>query len=79
MSELVLTEWADPENKLLFATSHKRRFRFDEDPQVVWNKYPKLDVPLSKVSKRSVLVFDVMGHLRDCMDKRGDINHKRQK
>lgn len=37
----------------------------------------KLDAPLYKVSKRSVLAFEDMSHLKDYMNKSGDIILKR--
>lgn len=54
-----------------------KRFPFDDDPQEVWNKNPKLDAPLLKVPKKSSLAFEDMGYLKDCMNKRRDIVLKR--
>lgn len=76
LSDLVRKEWAKPD-KVFFPSSFKRRFPFDESPEVVWNKNPKLDAPLSKVSKQSDLAFEDMGHLKDPMDRKTDIVLKR--
>lgn len=44
----------------------------------MWDKNPKLDAQLSKVSKKKYsLAFQDMGHLKDCTDKRDDIILKR--
>ena len=66
-------EWAEPDRKAFFPNSLKRRFPFDENPEEVWNKVPKLDAPLSKVSKQSDLAFEDMSHLKDPMDRKTDI------
>ena len=63
-------EWESPERKPFFSGNLKRRFPFDEDAALPWNKNPKLDAPLSKVSKNSDLAFDDMGTLKDPMDKK---------
>lgn len=71
--DTIKLEWDNPERKPFFSSNLKRRFPFDEDTAQPWNKNPKLDAPLSKVSKNSDLAFDDMGTLKDPMDKRGDI------
>lgn len=76
-SDLVRKEWAELDKKVFFPNSLKRRFPFDESPEAVWNKNPKLDAPLSKVSKQSDLAFEDMGHLKDPMDRKTDIVLKR--
>ncbi|XP_077336773.1 lamina-associated polypeptide 2, isoforms alpha/zeta-like isoform X2 [Lithobates pipiens] len=77
LSDLVLKEWSEPDKKVFFPKSLKRRFPFDESPEAVWNKNPKLDAPLSKISKQADLAFEDMGHLKDPMDRRTDIVLKR--
>ena len=64
------------EKNILCGKSQKT-LSFSDDPKEVWNKNPKLDAPLSKISKNSVLAFEDMGHLKDAMDKKGDIILKR--
>lgn len=55
----------------------KRRFRFDDGSEHSWNKCPKLDVPLSKVSKKAALAFEDLGSLQDAMEKKIDLALKR--
>lgn len=57
--------------------SLKRRFPFEKDAAHPWNKVPKLDALLTKVSEKTDLAFDDLGSLGDPMDKRGDVLVKR--
>ena len=75
--EAILQEWEQPEKRPFFAGSLKRRFPFEDNASQPWNKNPKLDAPLAKVSKRTDLAFDDLGCLKDPMDKRGEILLKR--
>ena len=75
--DMILREWEQPERRPFFSGSLKRRFPFESDVSHPWNKVPRLDAPLAKVSRRTDLAFDDLGSLRDPMDKRGDLLLKR--
>lgn len=72
ISETIRKEWADPEKKPFFPSAHKGHFPFNEDPESLWNKVPKLDAAFSRVSRSTDLAFEDMGILKDPMDKRMD-------
>lgn len=64
---------AESVERALFFKGLKRFPPFEEDVSQPWNKVPKLDALLSKISKNSHFAFDGMGTLKDPMDKRGDV------
>ena len=70
ITEMIKKEWLEPEKKPFFSGSHKRRFPFEENPEAIWNKIPKLDTAFSQVSKSTDLTFEDMGLLKEPMDKR---------
>lgn len=72
ISETIKKEWADPERKPFFPRAHKRRFPFNDNPESLWNKVPKLDAAFSQVSRSTDLAFEDMGTLKDPMDKKAD-------
>lgn len=51
---------------------HKRRFTFQCEFEEVFFKCPRLDAPMSQVSKRSDLSFENSGVLKDQMDRKAD-------
>lgn len=61
----------------VFSRGLKRFLPFDGCPEHPWNKHPKLDAPLSKVSKKAALALEDMGSLQDAMDQKIDLVLKR--
>lgn len=77
ITDMIKKEWLEPEKKPFFSRAHKKRFPFEENPDSIWNKVPKLDSAFSQVSKSTDLAFEDMGTLKEPMDKRMDLLLKR--
>lgn len=66
-------EWKHPDKGVFSSRSLKRKYPFSEQDTAAWGRAPKLDVPISKVSKKSSLPFEDAGNLQDPMDKKQDL------
>lgn len=71
--ELIHKEWKHPDNLIFSAKSLKRKYPFCEQETAAWARPPKLDVPISIVSKNAALPFEDAGTLQDPMDKKQDV------
>lgn len=59
--------------KIIFLPKNlKRRFSFKEDNTSLWEKCPKLDASLSKVSKGAELSFEDTGSLKEPKDRKAE-------
>ncbi|XP_044137195.1 uncharacterized protein LOC122928435 isoform X2 [Bufo gargarizans] len=72
ISALIEREWKKPDKKAFVSKNFKRKYPFEEEASTSWDKAPKLDVAISKVSRKSSLPFDDMGFLKDPLDKKID-------
>lgn len=70
---LIRREWKHPDKGVYIPKTLKRKYPFDDQETVTWGKSPKLDVPISKVSRRSSLPFEDAGSLHDPLDKKLDM------
>lgn len=69
---LIKREWKHPDKRVFLQKTHKRKYPFDETETASWNRPPKIDAPITKISKRSSLPFEDAGSLRDPLDKKID-------
>lgn len=65
-------EWKYPDKGIFASRTLKRKYPFNEQDTATWNRTPKLDVPIAKVSRRSSLPFDDSGSLHEPLDKKQD-------
>lgn len=45
-------EWKYPDKGIFASRTLKRKYPFNEQDTATWNRAPKLDVPIAKVSRR---------------------------
>ncbi|XP_040278053.1 uncharacterized protein LOC120993641 [Bufo bufo] len=76
VSAVIEKEWKKPDKKTFISKTFKRKYPFEEEASTSWDRAPKLDVAISKISKKSALPFEDMGFLRDPLDKRIDSSLK---
>lgn len=74
---LIHREWKHPDKGIFASRALKRRYPFSDQDTSAWNRAPKLDVPISKVSKKSALPFEDSGTLPDPLDKKQEYFLKR--
>ncbi|XP_044136146.1 lamina-associated polypeptide 2, isoforms alpha/zeta-like [Bufo gargarizans] len=74
---LIQKEWKRPDKKIFVPKNVKRKYPFDEADSVNWDRPPKLDAPVAKISKKSALPFEDLGSLKDPMDKRAEVYLKK--
>lgn len=67
---LIHREWKHPDKGIFTSRVLKRKYPFNEQETATWNRPPKLDVPISKVSRKSSLPFEDSGALQDPLDKK---------
>lgn len=72
LTDTIKKEWKNPERGQFFSKTLKRRFPFEENEELLWNKKTKIDAAFSQVSRKTDLAFEDMGILKDAMDKRAD-------
>ena len=72
LRDMILSEWKEPERRLFQSKRHKRRFPFQSEFEETFFKCPRLDAPMSQVSKRSDLSFEDSGVLKEQMDRKAD-------
>lgn len=75
--DVIKQEWNSPDKKPFFPRTLKRRYPFDNSGEQPWNKIPKVDASLSRISKGTDLAFEDSGALKDPMDKRTDVSLRR--
>ncbi|KAG8566014.1 hypothetical protein GDO81_013062 [Engystomops pustulosus] len=72
LKELILEEWREPENRISVSKDFKNRLIFDEEEVKNWNATPKVDVQVTKITKKTDLPFEDAIQLRDPMDRKAD-------
>ncbi|XP_073532658.1 uncharacterized protein [Phyllobates terribilis] len=72
IKSLIEREWKKPERKGQLPSSSKRRYPFEDEDAAKWDKTPKIDVAISKSSKKSTLPFEDLGALKDPLDKKAE-------
>ncbi|XP_040297387.1 uncharacterized protein LOC121008757 [Bufo bufo] len=70
LKHLIQKEWKKMDKKFFIPRSVKRKYPFDEGESSCWDRPPKLDAPIAKISKKSALPFEDLGALKDPMDRR---------
>lgn len=70
---LIHREWRHPDKGIFNQRILKRKYPFCEQDTAAWNRPPKLDVPIAKISRRSSLPFEDSGALLDPLDKKQDL------
>ncbi|XP_071978309.1 uncharacterized protein [Engystomops pustulosus] len=72
LKELILEEWREPENKISISREFKSRLSFDETEAKIWNTTPKVDIQVTKMTKKTDLPFEDAIQLRDPLDRKAD-------
>ncbi|XP_072003574.1 uncharacterized protein [Engystomops pustulosus] len=72
ISSLIQAEWRKADKKVFIPRAMKRKYPFPEKETEIWDKAPKVDVAVSKVSRKSALPVEDSGVLKDPMDKKAD-------
>lgn len=73
IKKLILKEWENPEKKLFLSRAFKRKYPFEEEDSRFWDKIPRVDAPVTRLSKKTSLPFEDMGLLKDPMDKKAEM------
>lgn len=73
IKKLITKEWSNPERKLFLSKSFKRKYPFEEEDAGSWDKVPKVDAPVARLSKKTSLPFEDMGLLKDPMDRKAEV------
>ncbi|XP_071982481.1 uncharacterized protein [Engystomops pustulosus] len=72
LKELILEEWREPENRISVSKEFKNRLIFDEEEVKNWNTTPKVDVQVTKITKKTDLPSEDAIQLKDPMDRKAD-------
>ncbi|XP_068089317.1 uncharacterized protein [Hyperolius riggenbachi] len=72
LKTLIKKEWQNPEKRAFWPKSLSKRYPFSPDDQAYWGPPPKLDPSFSRVSRKSDLMFEDFGNLKDPIDKKMD-------
>ncbi|XP_071967883.1 uncharacterized protein [Engystomops pustulosus] len=72
LKDLILEEWREPENRISISREFKSRLSFGEEESKIWNSFPKVDVQVTKIAKKTDLPFEDSIQLKDPMDRKAD-------
>ncbi|XP_041424692.1 lamina-associated polypeptide 2, isoforms alpha/zeta-like [Xenopus laevis] len=70
-SRLIETEWAQPDKKVNIPPKFFNNYPVQEEFKI-WDKIPKVDPPIVRLSRHTMLPAEDAGSLRDPMDKKMD-------
>lgn len=70
VKDLIQREWKNPERKAFFSKSQKRKYPFEEEGTTSWDRAPKLDGAITKISRKASLPIDDAGSLPDPMERK---------
>ncbi|XP_071997340.1 uncharacterized protein [Engystomops pustulosus] len=72
LRDLILEEWRDPENKISLSKEFRNSLSFDEEEAKLWNSAPKMDIQVTKMTKKTDLPFEDATQLKDPLDRKAD-------
>ncbi|XP_044129109.1 lamina-associated polypeptide 2-like [Bufo gargarizans] len=72
VAALIRGEWKKPNKRVFISKNLKRKYPFKEEDSASWDRAPRIDVAISKVSRKMALPFEDMGILKDPLDKKAD-------
>lgn len=73
IKKVIKSEWARPDKRFFLSRSFKKKYPFSEEDSSQWDRVPKVDAPVTRISKKTSLPFEDMGLLKDPMDKKAEV------
>lgn len=73
IQKIIKSEWSKPDRRFFLSRAFKRKYPFNDEDSSQWDKIPRVDAPVARISKKASLPFEDMGLLKDPMDKKAEV------